>query len=374
MAIISPSEVVTISVSNPPAGLAPYSINNLLVVTDETPVVPLTSDYAIYTNPIDVATQWGTGSAVYGAAISVFAQSPNIISGGGKLLVAPLEDGSEAMNTAISRLAGLVYFGGVGFTFAASGDDAVLDAATVCESLRKKMFVGSSDAQDVIDGLLFDLKDQTLTRSRGLLHTDSGELAGFVWAYAGRAMSMNFSGVNTSSTMHLKQLTGVASDTGLTATILANAKAAGADVYGSVAGRASLLTSGANGFWDDVYQLDAFVSDLEVAGFNVLAQTGTKIPQTEQGMDMLKGAYRAVCEKHLANGFIGAGTWTGTSTFGDPEDFHRNILTKGYYIYSLPLSQQTQADREARVASLVNIAIKYQGAIHSTSVMVNINR
>jgi hypothetical protein len=372
MAILSPSEIVTISVSNPPAGLAPYSVNNLLVLTKDTPVVPLTGSFEVYTNPADVLTQWGSDSKVYEAALAIFAQSPNIISGGGKLLVAPMLE-AELLDAAITRLSALVYFGGVGFTFAETAGN-ILTAGTAAQAARKKLFVGSATATDLTDGLLYDIQDQGLTRARGLYHSDADELAGYVWAYASQAQSTDFSGVNTTRTMHLKQLAGVPSDEGLTSTVVANAQACGADVYGSIAGRASLLTSGANGFYDDVYNLDAFVADLEVAGFNALAQAGTKVPQTEAGMTYLKDAYRKVCEKYVANGFIGAGTWTGTGTFGDPEVFRRSIQDNGFYIYSLPLSQQTQADREDRKAPLVMIAIKYQGAIHSTSVMVNINR
>ena len=39
----------------------------------------------------------------------------------------------------------------------------------------------------------------------------------------------------------------------------------------------------------------------KLAGFNYLAQSSTKIPQTEAGMDGLKGAYRAVCQQAVAN-------------------------------------------------------------------------
>jgi len=373
MAIISPSEVVNISVSNPPAGLAPYSVNNLMVLTRETPVVAVDGSFAIYTNPTDVAAQWGTGSATYAAAVAVFAQSPNIISGGGKLIVGPVGP-SEDIATAIARLQPLVYFGGCGFVFTQTAQQT-LAAATLCQSLRIKLFVVSSATADLAaSGGLEQFKGASLTRARALLHTVSNQAQALLWGYAGQAMSTNFGGVGTCRTMHLKQIAGPAADGGLTNAILATAKAAGVDVYGSVAGRATLLTSGANGFYDDVYNLDAFVADMEVAGFNVLAQTATKIPQTEAGMDVLKEGYRKVCDKYVTNGFIGAGAWTGSGTFGNPEDFRRNILEKGYYIYSLPLAQQTQADREARVAPVCMVAIKYQGAIHSTSVIININK
>lgn len=373
MAIIDPSEVIDISVSNLPAGLAPYSVNNLMVLTRETPVVAVTGSFEIYTNPTDVAAQWGTASATYAAAVAVFAQSPNIISGGGKLLVAPVGP-SEDLATAVARVQPLVFFGGCGFVFSQTKAE-ILAGATLCQSLSIKLFVVSSAVGSIApSGDLEQLKGASLSRARGLLHTEAGVAQSMLWGYAGQAMSTNFSGVGTCRTMHLKQISGCTADSGLTNAILATAKAAGVDVYGSVAGRATLLTSGANGYYDDVYNLDAFVADLKVAGFNTLATTGTKVPQTEAGMDLLKSNYRIVCEKFVTNGFIGAGTWTGSGTFGNPEDFRRNISENGYYIYSTPLSQQTQAERESRVAPVCMIAIKYQGAIHSSSVIINIQK
>ena len=135
-----------------------------------------------------------------------------------------------------------------------------------------------------------------------------------------------------------------------------------------------MVSNGANGFYDDVYNLNWFIGALEVAGFNFLRQTGTKVPQTEKGMDGLKSAYREVCQRAISNGFISAGTWTGTDTFGNPEDFVRNISDFGYYIYSSPIASQSSVEREARQAPLVQIAIKYAGAIQTSSVIVNINR
>jgi hypothetical protein len=57
-----------------------------------------------------------------------------------------------------------------------------------------------------------------------------------------------------------------------------------------------------------------------------------------------------------------------------PEDFNRNIGDFGFYIYSLPVALQANADRIARLAPTVQIALKYSGAIHVTSVIVNVNK
>lgn len=374
MSIINISNVINVSVLAPPAGLAPYSVNNLLCVTDETPVVPIPQGYLLYNSAQDVATDWGTSGKVYEAAVSVFSQSPNIVTGGGVFIVMPIESG-ETLAEAITRAEGLFYFGGVSYTMSLS-DSEVLDGAETAEAGRKLLFVVSSDSADLLgpDGLLFKIKDQNLHHSRGLFYGKSADADKFKWSYAGRGMSVNFSAANTTMTMNLKQLSGVGSDPYLSQTILTNAKAVGADVYANIAGRSSLLSNGANEFFDDVYNLDWFVGAVQVAGFNYLAQTSTKIPQTEPGMDGLKGAYRNVCQQSVSNAFIAPGVWTSPDTFGNPQDFIRNVKDFGYFIYSQPVASQPAVDRQARKAPVVQIAIKYAGAIHSSDVLIYINQ
>ena len=134
-----------------------------------------------------------------------------------------------------------------------------------------------------------------------------------------------------------------------------------------------MFCSGTNTFFDRVYNLLWFNGALQVAGFNYLAQTNTKIPQTEAGMDGLKGAYRNVCEQAVTNGYLAPGTWTSSTLFGVPADLIANVAQRGYYIYSVPLSQQSQTNRAARQASLCQIAAKEAGAIQSSNIIVNIN-
>jgi hypothetical protein len=116
-----------------------------------------------------------------------------------------------------------------------------------------------------------------------------------------------------------------------------------------------------------------FVFALQVSGFNYLRQTGTKVPQTENGMDGLKGAYRSVCEQAVTNQYAAPGTWNSPVTFGNQADLIANVEQFGYYIYSTPIAQQLQADREERKAPLVQIALKEAGAIQSSTVVVNVN-
>ena len=369
--MINITNIINVSVSTPPAGLAPYSINNLACFTKDTPVNPAITSYAIYTNPTDVLADWGSASAVYEAAVAIFSQSPNILTGGGKFIVF-VNGVSEDLADAIARVKDIVYFGGCSYTYSADSVE-VLAAATYCQAERKLLFVVSYTEADLDSGLLFNIQDQTLTKTRGLYYSASSGAEEMKWAYAGRGMSTNFNGSNTAQTMHLKQLPGVSSDD-LSQTVLEKCEDVGADVYVSIVGRSSVMSFGANSFFDDEYNMNWFTSALEVAGFNYLAQTGTKIPQTEEGMDGLKAAYADVCRRAVSNRFVAPGAWNSPDTFGNPEDFKRNISDFGFYVYSAPVALQSQADRESRVSPLVQVAIKFSGAIHQSDVIVNLNR
>jgi hypothetical protein len=112
---------------------------------------------------------------------------------------------------------------------------------------------------------------------------------------------------------------------------------------------------------------------LRVAGFNAIATTATKLPQTEPGMAILKGAYQDVLQQAVVNGYVAPGQWNSPELFGNPEDLRANVLNQGWYLYSQPVNQQNQAARAARTAPLCQIAIKLAGAIQTTDVVVNLN-
>lgn len=371
--MINISEVINVSVGTPPAGLANQNVCNLLCMTKETPVVPSSDAYRIYTSSTDVAADWGSLSLTAKAAVSVFAQSPNIISGGGKFIVAPV-GADETSEEALARLIPLVFFGGFATTFTET-DEEILATAAAAQAAGKIFGVASSDDGDLeTAGLLGELQASSLSYGRGLYHGDSAEVEGYKWGYLSRAMSVNFEASNTTNTMQLKQIAGSLPDYNLSATQLEKAKACGADVYAVIANRASVLSYGANEFFDEILNKSWLKMALEVAGFNALAQTNGKVPQTEAGVEVLKTAYRGIAEQAIRNGMVAPGTWTGSDTFGNPEDFHRNIRERGYFLYTAPVAEQSSADRAARKAPVCQLAIKLAGAIHSSSLIVNINK
>jgi hypothetical protein len=281
---------------------------------------------------------------------------------------------AETLDQAILRTQGLIQYFGI-MTAEIPVQQVQLAAARVVQPLNKLLMLVDNTVADIMPGGTLDLlRSGGFTQSRGLYYGDVlANALVYMAAYSGRGFSTNYSGSNTTQTMHLKTLAGVQPDPSLSQSYLNLAINAGADTYPSLQGVPKVFTSGANDFFDNQDNLQWLVGALLVAEVNSLAQTNTKIPQTEQGMDILKAAARQVCEQAVTNGFVAPGKWTNPTTFGNQADFLANIAQYGYYIYSVPISQQSPSQRQARVAPLVQVAIKYAGAIQSGSMIVYVN-
>lgn len=220
-----------------------------------------------------------------------------------------------------------------------------------------------------------NIKAAGLGKTRSLAYSNDPQDAKIAIAtYATIAKSVNWKGPNTANTMNLKTLTGVLPDNGLSDTYVLSAATNGVDIYGNTGGLSVVYSNDNNGYTDDIEVQLWFKKAIEVAGFNYLRQTNTKIPQTESGMTGLKNSYAQICEQGLTNGSIAPNTWNTAIPFGDPEDFQRNIQEKGYYIYSQPVALQAQSDREKRKSPVVQIAIKLSGAFHFAEVLITVER
>lgn len=366
------SNIINVTIQPSPQNLSAPNINTAAIFTADTAAG--VDVYEIYTNATDVGVDFGTGSDTYKIAVAFFAQQPNPLNSFGYLVVVKLLS-MEAVDVAIARTKNLVYYFGVLVT-AAIADTPLQTLADYMQTVDKMLFYCSATASDMAAAAIFDdIRVAGDVNTRCLYYHTGTALDSFKFAaaYASRALSTYFAGSNTTQTMNLKQLTTITPDQTLTETLYTNAQAAGVDIYPSNAGVPGLLTSGANGWFDEIYNQFWFKFALQTAGFNYLATTSTKIPQTEPGMTGLKNVYRQVCAQAVVNGFIAPGTWNSSDTFGPNGDLVRNIVDVGYYVYSLPISQQSQDDREDRIAPLCQIAVKAAGAIQKSSVIVNVN-
>ena len=372
---------VSITVTQPGAGLLPYAINNLAIFTQEVPVVTLTLGYGIYLNAASVATDWGTTSEAYQMAAAIFSQSPNIITGGGQLIIIPFLAASNltAIMTTADTTLGLFY-GGALWSGYAPTDTEVENAAVYAQAQRHILFVNSSSAAALTPttGLFAFVKLASESQARCLYYTTTPLAARlFAAAYASRLFSVDYTGSNTAINMHAKSLATVSPDAGVSQTTLSYCLTNGIDTYPGFGGGGQSLgkvfTSGANGgFSDDIQNANWLVFSLQVAGFNALAQTATKLPQTEQGMAALKDAYVQVMNQAVTCGYLAPGSWTSPDTFGDPATLIRNVTASGFYVYSQPVALQSSANRAGRKAPIIQIAGKSAGGINSSNVLVNI--
>lgn len=454
MATLPISNVISVNVSFPPTGIGAFNVNNLGLFTGDSFLSNPNSDkFRVYASAQAVGVDFGTTSETYNQAVAAFSQQPNMLAGGGNLIIFPsfastsistvaitaagtgyvvgdvlnvvqgsayggtvtvatvyagtvtsvtvttkgtgysLASGlattggtgtgctiqitavtTETLTDAINRVYQLTYFCGIISTSYGLSTTWAALASAVQAFGDKILFLPSNSLSD-ITGVFTTIKNATNYATRCLYYSDTNaaNVRLFAAAYAARLLSVNFGGSFTAITMNLKQLNTITIDPNITTTVAAICSTAGVDVYGSYAGVAAVISNGANKYADQVFNIIWFVLALQVAGYNALAALSTKIPQTENGMNLYKGALKQVCEQAIANGYLAPGTWTATDTFGNQTDFLANILTKGYYIYSGPINLQSAAARAARQAPLVQIAIKEAGAIQSSVINVYVN-
>jgi hypothetical protein len=329
-----------------------------------------------------------TFTGVSGAA-SLLTVTSNTLADANSITVVPtpatttIGSSAETLDVAIARTAGLIQYFGI-LSAEVELQAVGLAAAAVVQTMNKMLFLTSFTQADVASGGYFDLiRSGGFTQTRCLPYFETNSSSqpttslGYAAAYAALLLSVNFNGSLTAINMNLKSLTGVQPDPSTSPTLLNLCQSAGADVYFAFAVPqgtiGKVICSGANDYSDNQFNLQWLVTSCGVSGFNYLAQTSTKVPQTEAGMTGFKGSQRVVCEQAVTNGFLAPGTWTNPTTFGNQTLFYQNIAQRGYYIFSSPISQQLPTVRAARQSPLIQIAIQYAGAVNKGSAVIYVN-
>lgn len=236
-------------------------------------------------------------------------------------------------------------------------------------SLMYDVFSDPDNLEVDVTNVVWDIKLSSLTNYRMIYSkANNRKLAA---SYMARAHVVNFNGENTALTMQLKELSVPAEE--YTEGELIKAKKVGLDVYTTIKTTPIVLTSGANDFMDNRYNLIAFADSIQTDLFNLLKATSTKIPQTTRGMNQLIDQAEKTTRGYARAGVFAPGTWSSPDTFGNLETFNRAISENGYYWLAGALADQPQANREARESTVMQGAVKMAGAIHSASILINVN-
>lgn len=218
--------------------------------------------------------------------------------------------------------------------------------------------------------LAYLLSKQALTKA-AVQYSSSSPYA--VASLLARILTTDYTQNNSVITLMYKQEPGVTSEY-LNRTQLDAVMQRNCNVFVAYQGGALIIQPGTtcstNQFIDSIIGLDNLAIDLQMALFNLLYTSATKVPQTDAGMNQLVGAADNVLLQYVADGLLAPGTWTDAG-FGKMQS--GSYLEKGYYIYCPPLAMQSQADRAARMAGPIKIAVKLAGAIHTVNAQIVVN-
>lgn len=145
------------------------------------------------------------------------------------------------------------------------------------------------------------------------------------------------------------------------------------NVYTNYGAKYNLLVQGtmADGVhFDEVLNLDVLTNDIQTSVVNALTQA-PKIPQTDEGVSLLVSAITDPCNAARTRGVIAPGVWKGAPVLNLKTG---DTLSTGYMVLADSLANQSQADRDARKAPPIYVAIKLAGAIEHVVIGVIVNR
>lgn len=188
-----------------------------------------------------------------------------------------------------------------------------------------------------------------------------------------RASTVDFDGVNTVLTLKFKTLPGIVAET-LTSSQASALKAANTNVFVNYANGAAIVQEGvmsSGDYFDEIQGLDWLANRIQTGLFNLFYTLPTKIAQTDDGVGLLVAQAEADCAQGVTNGLLAPGLWRGPSFGGLATN---DMLTKGFYVWAPPIRLQSDADRAARRAPPITVAVKLAGAVHSSNVLINVNR
>jgi hypothetical protein len=188
-----------------------------------------------------------------------------------------------------------------------------------------------------------------------------------------RILTTDFTGSNTVITLKFKREPGVVPET-LNVNQVNAAESKNANLFLTYNNDTSILEQGvmASGvFVDIVTGTDWLATEIQRSIYNLLYTSPTKIPQTDQGMQLLTTQVANICSQGVVNGLIAPGVWKSNG-FGILKS--GDFMASGFYIYAPPVATQNQADRAARMAVPIQVAVKLAGAIHTASVAILVNQ
>lgn len=310
-----------------------------------------------------------------GATGTYIGSTLQLVSGTGSSVTQGTAADSLAPETkveAMAQLKAIAGFRGAMFIEAPSDSEAkdLAEWGQANSVLQYDVFDQPAQLAISAANVVWDIKLSGLTNYR-MLYSKAGNRK-MAASYMARVHTVNFNAENSALTMQLKELSVAAEE--YTQSEITAAKAVGLDIYTTIKLTPALLTSGANEFVDNRYNLIAFEDALQTDMYNLLKLTGTKIPQTRRGVNQLLDQVEKTTRNFVRAGVFAPGAWSSPDYFGDFDTFSKSIENNGFYWIAGKLADQPQSDRELRKSPVLQGAVKLAGAIHSVDCIVNVNK
>lgn len=366
---LSLTPVVQIDFNLPAPGAARLGFDLGLIMGGST-VISTTDRVKVYESLAQMATDgFATNSVEYLAAQAYFAAS----SRPSKVAIGRVDTGTESELQGITacRAANTEWY--MAYCPTADNADHAAIAAYV-EALTDTptvYIVQSGDAavkDDDASNLFETLHEAEYNQTIGIYSTNAHEAARLM----GYPMGATSDAANSAYTLFGKSLPGgVVSN--LTATEVSNIESNNGNVYINRGGNYNLVEKGTmfgGSFFDQILYRDKLKNEIQLGVADILTQV-PKVPQTEQGMNLIKSKISGACDKLALIGYIAPGTWRGNLNVpGLTED---QVLPLGYYVASDAIADQADADFSNRKAPPIYVAINEAGAVHSVLITVNVN-
>lgn len=374
------SNVVNVDVIIGPRAATGRNFGSLLILGTST-VIPVKERLRLYSSKEDIGSDFGVDSPEYEAATVYFSQSPRpkevYVGRWAKTLATGEAGAAEKLMDAVNAVMGYTSWYGLGIADKEDiADDDWLKVAAAVEAsgVSRILAITTSDPATVDATSTGDLayKLKAAKYGRTFVQYSSSSKYAALSAF-GRAFTVNFNGSNTTITLKFKQEPGITYET-LTTNQAAALDAKNCNVFVYYQNDTAILQqsvmSGGD-FFDERHGLDWLQNYVQTNLYNLLYTSTTKIPQTDAGVTRLLSSVEQSMDQSVTNGLVAPGVWNG-GPIGQLNS--GDTLTKGYYVYAQPISEQAQADREARKAPVIQVACKLAGAVHFADVQINVVR
>lgn len=252
----------------------------------------------------------------------------------------------------------------------------VLSAASYVEGASAKhiLFVTTQDPGTLVSPSTADLAYQLGQLRYDRTFTQYSSTAPYAAvSAAARILTVNYENDSSAITLKFKQEPGVIAEALSTTQALA-LEAKNCNVFIAYENNTNILEQGvmASGeFTDIITGADWLATTMQREVWNLFYSSTTKIPQTDDGANLVQATIEGRCTQAVASGFAAPGVWNAGG-FGQLEQ--GDYLAKGFYVYIAPMRLQPQADRAARKCPPAQIAIKLAGAMHSADITINVNQ